>query len=93
MTFRKHVTAREGLGSPLLDMLERSGLRPHPANRRSPDQGDWMANCPICSAESTLWVERGPPPHWQTWSTTCGCVPRSGTINELLAVLLAVPYE
>lgn len=72
---------RVGQPSPLLAMLERAGLRPHPLNRLRPAAGHWIANCPICGAEDGAYVEPG----MVTW--TAGCTRGEFGIFELHALV------
>jgi hypothetical protein len=52
---------------PIIDMLERAGLRPHPWNRVEPRSGHWSSTCPICGEEDGLYVEPG----LDTWTASC----------------------
>ena len=73
---------RVGAPSPILAMLERAGLRPHPLNRVEPRAGHWVADCPMCGNESGLYVG----PDQASWTATC--VRGEFTIFELHAVLI-----
>lgn len=74
---------RVGAPSPLIAMLERAGLRPHPLNRVEPRAGHWAATCPLCGREDGLYVEPG----MAAW--TAGCIRGERSIFELHAVLIA----
>jgi hypothetical protein len=66
----------------LLAMLERAQLRPRPLCRAFPQEGHWIATCPLCGAEDGMYVE----PDRMTWTTLCR--PGEFGLLELHAVLL-----
>lgn len=74
---------RTGAPSAVIGMLQRAGARPRPLNRAYPAHGHYIASCPWCAAEDTLYIE----PDGATWMTTCGCSPGGGPL-ELHARLL-----
>ncbi len=58
---------------PILDRLERVGVRTIPLNRLRPASGHRYGACPRCGRWDGLWVDPD-----GTWGTLCGCAAAGG---------------
>jgi hypothetical protein len=70
---------------PLVERIERAGVRVVPLNRLRPHEGHRYGACPRCGLHGALWIEPG-----GTWSTTCGCAPAGGDTLDLELFLRGV---